>query len=109
MTFPDDAKRLSPQAVAQIVRRACERYGAEYIGGRYSEEHDAYGFKAMWGDSEVVGSGPTAESAAEAFLFQLAMLDQLAAWREQIADLTGEDLVCDVEDWLRGQNPAPEA
>ncbi|ADG97270.1 hypothetical protein Srot_0791 [Segniliparus rotundus DSM 44985] len=103
MSSPDSGKELSPQAVAQIARRACERYGAEYVGGRYSEEHDVYGFKAIWGDSEVVGSGPTAESAAEAFLFQLAMLDQLTAWREQIVDLTSEDLVRDVEGWLRGQ------
>ena len=105
MTSPDGEKQLSPRAVAQIVRRACERYGAEYIGGRYSEEHDAYGFKAEWGDSEIVGSGPTAESAAETFLFQLAMLDQLMAWREQIADLTSESLVQGIEDWLHGQDP----
>ena len=105
MTSRDGEKRLSPQAVAQIAQRACERYGAHYIGGRDSEEHDAYGFKAQWGDSEIVGSGPTAESAAETFLFQLAMLDQLAAWREQIADLTSGDLVQDVENWLHRQNP----
>lgn len=105
MTSPDSGRQLSPQAVAQIVERACERYGAEYIGGRYSEEHGVYGFKAKWGDEEIVGSGRTAVSAAEEFLFSLAAHDQAIAWRDQIADLTGADLVRDVEVWLRGQNP----
>ncbi|EFV12451.1 hypothetical protein [Segniliparus rugosus] len=104
MTSPEGEKQLDPRAVAQIVQRACERYGAEYVGGRYSEEHDVYGFKAQWGNEEIVGSGRTAVAAAEEFLFSLAAHDQAIAWRDQIADLTSEGLVRDVEGWLRGQD-----